>query len=301
MRTSAPLALARGLAGSFVIVIALAAMVGIGIPLASGLGDGTFAARLIPAVIMGAVTLALLMLLLRLQRRPWRFAGVVGTAKLLGGFGLGIATMTASAILMFGLFTALGTIDWGPVDVATLGLFILTNAVIALLLEAIPEEVVMRGYVQSSLGERFGRLLTIALTTGFFLLAPFSFVLGQSVVASFISGVWTPTLTPNGEHVAEYYILLAVFGVTLSLARWATPSHSIGTSIGAHLAYLTIARIAVSKDSDVTGVTITLLGPDAILVVPLVIVVAAVGFWWMGRRASTSSATASGSQPQASD
>ena len=82
-----------------------------------------------------------------------------------------------------------------------------------------------------------------------------------------------------------YYIPLAIFGVTMSLARWATPTRSIGTSIGAHLAGLTVVRIALPRDADAAGWSMALLMPDAILLIPLLLVAAGLGFFLLGRRA----------------
>jgi membrane protease YdiL (CAAX protease family) len=279
-------ALARGLAGALVLVIALAVVSAV----ATAVDSYAFAARLLPAAVMTAVTIGLLALLLRRDRRPWRFVGVTGTGSFVRGFALGVGVMAASTILVFGGATALGLVGWGALDPAALALFLVTNTVVALLLEAIPEELALRGYVQSSLGARFRRLLTVLLTTVFFLLSPFLLRLAQSVFESLTTGTASWSFTPNGEHPADYYVLLAVFGVTLSLARWATPSASIATSIATHLAYLTVARITISGDADVTGVGLTLVTPDAILVIPLVLVIAALGFGALGRRTTTDQA-----------
>ena len=279
-------ALARGLAGALVLVIALAVVSAV----ATAVDSYAFAARLVPAAVMTAMTIGLLALLLHRDRRPWRFVGVTGSGSFVRGFALGVGVMAASTILVFGGATALGLVGWGALDPAALALFLVTNTVVALLLEAIPEELALRGYVQSSLGARFGRLLTVLLTTAFFLMSPFLLRLTQSVFESLTKGTASWSFTPNGEHPADYYVLLAVFGVTLSLARWATPSASIATSIATHLAYLTVARITLSGDADVTGIGLTLVTPDAILVIPLVLVIAALGFGALGRRTTTDQA-----------
>jgi membrane protease YdiL (CAAX protease family) len=269
-----------------VLAIALAVMSAV----ATAVDSDAFAARLLPASAMTAVTIAMLAVLLRLDRRPWRFVGMTGTGSLARGFAVGVGVMAASAILVFGGATALGLVSWGTLDPAALALFLVANTVVALLLEAIPEELALRGYVQSSLGARFGRFLTVLLTTAFFLLSPFLLRLAQSVFESLTTGTTSWSFTPNGEHPIDYYVVLAVFGVTLSLARWATPSASIATSIATHLAYLTVARITISGDADVTGVGLTMVTPDAILVIPLVLVVAALAFGALGRHYKTDQA-----------
>ena len=270
--------LLHGLAGSLVVTVSLGVMS----LFASDSRD--FGARLVPALAMCGLALALVALLLRLRRRPWSFIGVAGGAAPARAFALGVAVVVASAILVFGGATVLGLVSWGPLDLPTLGVFLVTNTVIALLLEAIPEEVALRGYTQSSLAESFGRVLTVTLTTAFFVLAPLLLFTVQSVILSLTSGEWKWSFTPDGGDPAIYYIPLAIFGVTMSLARWATPTRSIGTSIRAHVAYLTVARIALSGDADATGWSMALLAPDAILVIPVLLVLAGVGFYVLGRR-----------------
>jgi membrane protease YdiL (CAAX protease family) len=174
----------------------------------------------------------------------------------------------------------------------TLAVFLVTNTVIALLLAAIPKEFVLRGYTQSSFAERFGQVLTIVLTTVFFVLAPPLLFEVQLVVLSFTPGSLLFTSTTGGGDPLEYYI-----GAALSLARLATPTRSIATSIGAHVAYLAVVRIVLFRNAHSAGWSMTLVPPGAVFLIPLPLVVASSGFHLFGPRnvrARTTPATAAG-------
>ncbi|WP_433014733.1 hypothetical protein [Kribbella sp. CA-294648] len=99
--------------------------------------------RLLPALLCTAIAVLLI--------RPWRRRRQLG---LVGGwrpFARGVAVTGGSAAVMLGLGTAAGWIDWGPFDLGSVLLFLLTNAVIAVLLEAFPEELTLRAATPTAL------------------------------------------------------------------------------------------------------------------------------------------------------
>lgn len=113
-------------------------------------------------------------------------------------------------------------------------LLILLNTGIAFLFEAFPEEVMLRGFLYSTLRLRFGRVMSVFLQTILFVLFP----IGVTVLESlFRSGPM--------EITPDYVILIFLFGISLQLMRLIT--NNLWTSIGFHLAYLEIARFVVPQ------------------------------------------------------
>ena len=110
----------------------------------AGAGDAVVAA--VPAAITLGVTVPLVLLVHRLDRtalalrRPGRAA-------------TGVAVTAAAAALVFGPALLAGGMRVTAVDLSALVTFLVTNTVLALALEALPEELALRGSVYGSLAE----------------------------------------------------------------------------------------------------------------------------------------------------
>src|SRR5207253_5429480 len=92
--------------------------------------------------------------------------------RALYGFCRGVAVTGSSAALVFGAGTAAGWVRWSSLDLASLGWFLLTNALVAMLLEAVPEELTLRGHTWGALRERLGGVGAALGTTAVFLVTP---------------------------------------------------------------------------------------------------------------------------------
>ncbi|MGC4940484.1 CPBP family glutamic-type intramembrane protease [Kribbella sp. DT2] len=243
-------------------------------------------ATLIPINWLAAVACSLIAVVLL---RPWRrTAGLrhgraVGFAHLglTGGlrpFLLGIAVTTAAAVVTFTAGTLAGWLTWGPVDPAQVALFLVTNGVIAVLLEAFPEELTLRGHTYTTLRAAHRPWIAAVGTTAFFLTVPALATLIQSALTL---GAHKPSLAPPGEDPISYFILLTIFGFTLIAARNATGS--LWTSVGTHLTFLTINRLTLYGEDRDAGWSMDLESPDAILLIPAYLLIATIAFKVIGR------------------
>ncbi|MFE0378081.1 type II CAAX prenyl endopeptidase Rce1 family protein, partial [Streptomyces inhibens] len=160
------------------------------------------------------------------------------------GFLRGSAVPTTCAAHVLGGGTAAGWVRWSGPDLAALGSFLVSNALVAVLLEALPEETTLRGYAWASLRDRFGGVLAALGTTMVFLLVPAASTVVQAGVARLV-GVAAPPIgvTPAGQDPVAYLVLLSVFGLTLVAARTAPGPAPLWTAIGTHVAFLTVNRV----------------------------------------------------------
>ncbi|MEV6283247.1 CPBP family glutamic-type intramembrane protease [Kribbella sp. NPDC051770] len=202
--------------------------------------------------------------------RPWRHnLGLTGGIR---PFLIGLAVPLAGATLLFTLGTLTGWLTWGPIDTPQLLRFLITNTAIAVLLEAFPEELTLRGHTYTTL--RHTRpWIAAAVTTALFLTVP---ALSSVIQWALTLGTHNPTLVPPGEDPVSYLILLTIFGLTLITARNATGS--LWTSIGTHLMFLTINRITLYGEDRNAGWSMRLDTPDAILLIPAYLLLTAMIF-----------------------
>lgn len=215
--------------------------------------------------------------------RPWRHnLGLTGGLR---PFLVGVGVTAASATLIFGLGTLTGWLTWGPFDPTQAARFLLTNAVIAVLLEAFPEELTLRGHTYSTLRTTHRPWLAATLTTAFFLVTP---ALSSVIESALTLGSHKPWLVPPGEDPISYLFLLTLFGFTLIAARNATGS--LWTSIGTHLTFLTINRLTLYGEARNAGWSMHLETPDAILLIPMYLLAATIAFRLIRRLTNSGSA-----------
>ncbi|MFC4726867.1 type II CAAX prenyl endopeptidase Rce1 family protein [Coralloluteibacterium thermophilus] len=209
----------------------------------AGAADG-FATRLVPAALVTLVVVpAILLLRRRWDRRRFEALGLgapMDGAKSLA-LGIGIVGGCGAAGLAVASFA--GGIAWGRVDVPALLAFLAVNAVIALLLEALPEELSIRGYALAALRSRYGRAASAWIATALFMAVPAVLLLAQGLLTRWLGGGAAIPLAPGDDGALLYYGTLAAFSAMLIFAREATLGASIWTCVGAHLAFLTVNRI----------------------------------------------------------
>ncbi|WBQ04817.1 CPBP family glutamic-type intramembrane protease [Kribbella sp. CA-293567] len=250
--------------------LAMALALGTASTAGTALADApTWLERLLPALLCAAIAVLLI--------RPWRRRSELGLTGGLRPFLIGFAVTGGSAALMLGSGTALGWFRWGSFDLSAVLLFLLTNAVIALLLEAIPEELTLRGHTYSTLRAVHRPWIAATGTTFLFLLAPGLASVVQSVLSRLIGvAAPAPSLAPPGEDPISYFVLLTVFGFTLIAAR--TCTGSLYASIATHLTFLTVNRLTLfgaDRDAGWSAETTT---PDAVLLIPGYLLLATAGY-----------------------
>lgn len=272
-------ALGRALCGGLVMAVALGAGTTAGPVLADAVGLTGFAARLVPAVLVSSVAVPLVVLALRRRGGTPGDIGLGGSTGRLRALLVGVAVTVGAAGLVLGAATAAGLLRRSRPDLPALTGFLLTNGVVALLLEALPEETTLRGYAWTSLRSRLGGPPTALGTTAVFLVVPGASTVVEAGVAPLVGAQAGPVgLAPGGRDPVGYLILLLVFGLMLTVARTAVRHAPLWTAIGAHLAFLTVNRIVFEGDERCAGWSVALSSPDVELLVPVYLLVATAGF-----------------------
>lgn len=243
---------------------------GVGLGAAGAIGDagglsGWADKGLTAAVCCAVVVTAIVALRRGVDRLPLAGIGVTPLPGGLARFGFGLAVTLGAAALVFGGGAAAGLIGFGAVDVPRLLEFLALNAVIALALEAVPEELAFRGYILTTLNRRLPAWGATVIQIGLFASIMVVVSPAQSLTAMALSGgEFTFSPAPDGTHPVDYLILMVFFGYTLTCARLATGS--VWTTIGLHLAFLTANRLTIAGSGRDTGWDVTATGGAALLV-----------------------------------
>lgn len=233
---------------------------------ALGLAEGT--QQFLQALLCSALIVpAIIFMRRRIDRQPLRGLGLPGLQRSVYTFGLGMGTMVGSAVLVFGIATAIGWIEWHSVAWSTLSTFLLTTLVIASLYEAFPEELALRGYAYRNLNTRVSRWLAAVLMTVLFVFVPPVAFATQTALLALFGGDAPPlSLVPAGEDPVTYYTFLMALSAILIFARVITGS--LWTAISFHLTMLIINRIALAATPTHTGVALEFTEPVAMLLIP---------------------------------
>lgn len=272
--------LARALLGASAMAVALGASTALSAPLTRNFDINGTAAKVLPAVLCSAIAVAIVLTLrVRWDRRPLAGIGLTSPRASLGAFLLGVTVTLGSATVVLAAGTMAGWLRWSAFDATTLLLFVVVSGAITLLLEALPEELTLRGYTWTSLRERHRAAIATLVTTALFLTVPVAATAVHAVITTALGGDPSPIgIAPPGEDPLSYLILLLVFGLTLITARTATASMSVWTCIGTHLTFLTVNRVTVLGQQRGAGWSAELTTPDAILLIPAYLGVTALAY-----------------------
>lgn len=182
---------------------------------------GTLLTRILSGLAISALVITVIVVLVRWAgRRPLSVVGFTTAAGDLRAFGLGIAVWTVPAAATFFVLALLGN----PLQITApaaefwLALGLLFLAV--LLTEAIPEELVFRGYVSAVLAERLSPWWVIGVQTVLF--------------------VAFAVLLPGDINPLDVS-LFAAMGFVLGYARLVTGS--VWTAVGIHVAFQTASQL----------------------------------------------------------
>ena len=279
----------RAVIGAAIMAVALGVGAGVGGVVADRLGWTGLTGSLLPALLCSVIAVGLVLILRRRwDHRSLAGIGLTGVGESTRTFLLGAGVTLGSAAAGFGLATAAGWVRWNALDPPSLLIFVLANGIVALLLEALPEEVTLRGYAWSSLRERHRAAVATLLTTALFLLTPGAATVVYAAITAGLGAQSTPIgIAPAGEDPVSYLVLLTVFGLTLVAARTATSSTSLWTCIGTHLAFLTVNRVVLFGEQRAAGWSAELITPYAVLLIPAYLVLSAVIYRLLGRRLRT--------------
>lgn len=277
-------AFGKGLLGAVVMAFSLGTAITLGQAANVHLGVDSVALQLVEGVVCSVLaTTLIVMSWWRLERLPLRTMGLSGPRVGLPALGLGAALTAGAATLTFGLGAAAGWITFGELALPQLARFLILNALVAFLSEALPEEVSLRGYTYRTLSTGVSRWVAAVLTTMLFLAVPAMTSMIQVVEATMLGTVPPPLhIAPGGQDPAAYLILLTFFGTTLVVARVVTGS--VWTTIGVHLVFLTVNRLVLSSPNDGSGWSASFTTPDAVLLIPAYLLVATIAFLLYARR-----------------
>lgn len=170
--------------------------------LLAGDGDG-FAARILPAALVGLVVVSVVLLLRRFwDRRPLAGIGLTGAAVSARSFALGLGVPVVCGGATVAVASLVGAISWNAIDASTLLTFLATNAAVAILFEALPEEVSIRGYALAALRSRYGRGASAVIATVAFLAMPLVALTTQALLTRLVSAPPSPfAIADRRAHV----------------------------------------------------------------------------------------------------
>ena len=270
-RVSAGRVAGRALFGAGAMAFALGVGTALGSWAAEIAGLDGFVGNVIPALLVTVLAVPVVLVAWRRQYGSFAGLGVASPGRAVVGFVTGVAVTGLAAVVTMAAGVAIGWIEWADLDVATLGAFLVTNTVLALLLEAVPEELTLRGYVWGNLRKRYRPLLSAFFVTVLFLLVPgLSTVFGGLTRLVLGQGLGYVGFVPEGQDAFVYPLLLLMFSALLITARVALGT--VWTSVGAHLVFLTVNRLMLEGDARETGWTVQAVSLDALLLIPAYIV-----------------------------
>lgn len=188
-------------------------------------GYGTLLTRILGGLALSVlVAISIIVLVRRVERRSLRVVGLTSAAGDLRAFALGVAAWTLPAAVTFLVLALLGS----PLRVTApapdfwlvLGLLFLA----VLLSEAIPEELLFRGYVTAVLAERLSPWWVIGVQTVLFV---------------------ATAILLRGDINPLDVSLFAAMGFVLGYVRHVTGS--VWTGVGIHVAFQTAAQLVLTQ------------------------------------------------------
>ena len=194
------------------------------------------AVQTVQALVMSLIVIPLICLLrLRADRRALSGIGFGRPASAAGFFLLGFG-IVFSVVLIPVLVLALT--DWATVSVnitASLLWTMLAWLLVALLFEAFPEEIAIRGYLYRNLNAVLARWLAALASIGLFLIIPIGVAL-----LGYLPGIPFAAFAGSGSLSIDYLLTIALFGAVLIYLRVITGS--VWTCVGFHLGFLQLGR-----------------------------------------------------------
>ncbi|WKA52662.1 lysostaphin resistance A-like protein [Planococcus liqunii] len=186
-------------------------------------------AMLLQGVIFTGLTTMVLFLLK--QKNPSIFKNI-GLSGIKSYPKLIIGLVLPFALVVLGILTAyfIGGIENVTINLSVNVLIaIFINSVIALLFEAFPEEVFIRGLIFEELNKKYHFIVSLLLQPLIFICVPIA-----------VTALTSLFLNESFEFTLDYFILLYTFGIALQLYRKYTGS--LWMSMAFHIIYLEVTR-----------------------------------------------------------
>lgn len=248
-------------------------------------GLDSLTSQAVQAILTAAMVVPLMMLLRRRLgersnrsgRKP-RFAWA-RAAALGGAVGLCTATLT------WGPAFWAGWIRVSSVSATQVLIFLAVNTFIVLAYEALPEELALRGYAWEALRERLGPTVSAVGVTVLFCATSTGISTVQTVSALMLGvradGV---SVSPGADPIA-YLVQISLFGLTLIAARRLPLSGGLAAAVAFHLVHLTVNRLLFGGLGGFeTGLDVTVVSPEAVVLVLAHIVLSGIVFAGLGRK-----------------
>lgn len=241
--------LARACASWLALVLALG-LAGVAGSAARGAGASGDVARAVPAAVV--LTVAVPLVLVAHGRARW--APVLAlTRPRRAAVGVLVALGSVGAVLL-GDHLLGGGVRVVDVDAWRLVQWLVVTLLLAAALEAVPEELALRGGVFGGLRAHLPGWLAGLVTTAAFVIAPAASIWTTAALGRWLEvGVPAATFAPDGQDPVSYAALLAGFGVVLLLVRAVTGS--VWACVGFHLAFLVVNRLLLG-DVGTTGLAL---------------------------------------------
>lgn len=196
---------------------------------------GAQTAGLVVAALTTVFAVALIALMSRRDRWTFSKLGLGSGPGDIRAFGVGVALWTGLAALGLWVGHSLGdfAIETAPLTMAAFALVGL-QLLVVFLLEALPEELVLRGYLYTLFAERMPRWVSVIAQAVVFMIWAFALV----AISEAIGG------RSNWSIGLDRVVLFLTFGVTLALVRLWTGS--LWASVGLHLAFQTATQLMLA-------------------------------------------------------
>lgn len=188
-------------------------------------GYDTLLTRILGGLVLSVlVAIAIIVLVRRVERRSLRVVGLTSAAGDLRAFALGVAAWTLPAAVTFLVLALLGSPLRVTASAADFWLVLGLLFLAVLLSEAIPEELVFRGYVSAVLAERLSPWWVIGVQTVLFV---------------------ATAILLRGDINPLDVSLFAAMGFVLGYVRHVTGS--VWTAVGIHVAFQTAAQLVLTQ------------------------------------------------------
>ncbi|WP_456789466.1 CPBP family glutamic-type intramembrane protease [Cellulomonas sp. P5_C5] len=281
-------AVVRGVIGWLVLGVGVGVAVGVAEAAGRWLSIGTTGVMVLQAVLASALVVpAVVLLRTRADRRSLPGLGL--DRPVTPPIALGLAVALGTGALVWIPAWLLGWVGIGDVDLPALARFVVLNTVVLLLFEAFPEELALRGYTWTTIRDGWRVAAATLVTTALFPLTSLVVSVAHWASGSVLgSAPDAPTVFPPGADPVAYVVQLVAFGLVLVAARRVPVRGALLVAVAFHLGQLTVNRLVLGGTSWLpTGVDVTLVHPDVILLVLVHLAAAGLVFVLIRRRART--------------
>lgn len=225
---------------------------------ATKMGASVEVTRLVQAIVVSSIVLPAVMGICRTFKLKNSFLSMSGRGALHFGGAIALAViLTSLGLWLSSLAGWIELTGWSMSSAQVLAL--LLQIATALLYEALPEELTLRGLVFSGLSMRIHAAAVFIGSIFLFVMVPVATIALQVLVG----------MAPGNSIDFGYVLLLVLFGSALQLLRMITGA--LWASVGFHLAYLMIARFIFGREDRFLSYTENLPGVSALIILFLLI------------------------------